>query len=168
MTFNIFSQVLLEELPNQVPWKILHSTPKIRFVLSSSYLISSAALSADSAGAGGVVTRCGNTAILCGCGGISSKPTSTYFHCCQNFNISFHSKPITIELLYYRPRMGVKRPRCFFDVTIGGIPVGRVVMQLYADLCPKTCENFRALCTGEMGIGKVTGKPLHYQVENSV
>jgi len=59
--------------------------------------------------------------------------------------------------------MGVKRPRCFFDVSIGGIPVGRVVMQLYADICPKTCENFRALCTGEMGIGKVTGKPLHYQ-----
>ena len=60
--------------------------------------------------------------------------------------------------------MGVKRPRCFFDVSIGGIPVGRVVMQLYADICPKTCENFRALCTGEMGIGKITGKPLHYQV----
>ena len=62
--------------------------------------------------------------------------------------------------------MGVKRPRCFFDVSIGGIPVGRVVMQLYADICPKTCENFRALCTGEMGIGKVTGKPLHYQVKS--
>jgi len=41
--------------------------------------------------------------------------------------------------------------------------VGRVVMQLFADSCPKTCENFRALCTGEMGIGKITGKPLHYQ-----
>ena len=89
---------------------------------------------------------------------------------CQNIiiNLSFHSIPISIILMYYRPRMGVKRPRCFFDVTIGGIPVGRVVMQLYADLCPKTCENFRALCTGEMGIGKVTGKPLHYQVQNRV
>ena len=60
--------------------------------------------------------------------------------------------------------MGVKKPRCFFDISIGGVHVGRVVMQLFADSCPKTCENFRALCTGEMGIGKVTGKPLHYQV----
>lgn len=59
--------------------------------------------------------------------------------------------------------MGVKRPRCFFDITIGGIPVGRVVMQLFSDVCPRTAENFRALCTGEKGIGKTTGKPLHYQ-----
>ena len=64
--------------------------------------------------------------------------------------------------------MGVKKPRCFFDISIGGIPVGRVVMQLFADSCPKTCENFRALCTGEMGIGKITGKPLHYQVWQGV
>ena len=65
--------------------------------------------------------------------------------------------------IYKILKMGVKRPRCFFDIAIGGIPVGRVVFQLYADICPKTCENFRALCTGEMGIGKGTGKPLHYQ-----
>merc|ERR1712059_68516 len=58
---------------------------------------------------------------------------------------------------------GVKRPRCFFDITIGGIPVGRVVMQLFSDVWPRTAENFRALCTGEKGIGKTTGKPLHYQ-----
>lgn len=26
---------------------------------------------------------------------------------------------------------------------------GRIKMELFADVCPKTCENFRQLCTGE-------------------
>merc|ERR1712142_488114 len=41
----------------------------------------------------------------------------------------------------------------FFDMTIGGRPAGRIVMTLDADKCPKTAENFRALCTGEKGFG---------------
>jgi peptidyl-prolyl isomerase D len=53
-------------------------------------------------------------------------------------------------------------PRCFFDITIGGQPAGRIVFELFADKVPKTAENFRALCTGEKGIGK-KGKPLHYK-----
>lgn len=35
-------------------------------------------------------------------------------------------------------------------------------MELNADITPKTAENFRALCTGEKGVGK-SGKPLHYK-----
>ncbi|XP_023327582.1 peptidyl-prolyl cis-trans isomerase G-like [Eurytemora carolleeae] len=59
--------------------------------------------------------------------------------------------------------MGVKkRPRCFFDVTISGTRVGRVIFELFSDITPITCENFRGLCTGEKGLGKKTGKPLHY------
>ena len=53
-------------------------------------------------------------------------------------------------------------PRVFFDVTIGGQNAGRITMELYADVVPKTAENFRALCTGEKGVGK-SGKPLHYK-----
>jgi len=47
-------------------------------------------------------------------------------------------------------------------MTIGGSPAGRVTIELFADQVPKTAENFRALCTGEKGIGK-SGKPLHYK-----
>lgn len=54
------------------------------------------------------------------------------------------------------------RPRVFFDISLAGKSAGRIVMELYSDLVPKTVENFRCLCTGEKGIGK-TGKPLHYK-----
>lgn len=48
-------------------------------------------------------------------------------------------------------------PRVFFDVDTGGERVGRIVLELFADIVPKTAENFRALCTGEKGIGPTTG-----------
>src|SRR5574343_579360 len=51
--------------------------------------------------------------------------------------------------------------RVFFDITIGGRAAGRVVFELFSDV-PETCENFRALCTGERGVGR-SGKPLHFQ-----
>ncbi|KAJ2677951.1 cytochrome P450 cyp2 [Coemansia spiralis] len=42
-------------------------------------------------------------------------------------------------------------PRVFFEVTADDKPIGRIEMELRADLVPKTAENFRQLCTGESG-----------------
>ena len=53
-------------------------------------------------------------------------------------------------------------PKVFFDITIGDDAAGRIVMKLRTDVVPETAENFRALCTGENGVGQ-SGKPLHYK-----
>ena len=41
----------------------------------------------------------------------------------------------------------------FIEVAIGGEPAGRMVFDLFGEAVPRTCENFRALCTGEKGVG---------------
>merc|ERR1719265_1793320 len=56
----------------------------------------------------------------------------------------------------------VADPQVFFEIEINGEAAGRVEMQLFHKICPKTVENFRCLCTGEAGKGK-TGNNLHFK-----
>ena len=48
----------------------------------------------------------------------------------------------------------------FFDITIGGEKAGRITMELFGGVVPKTAENFRVLCTGEAGFG-YADSPFH-------
>eukprot|EP00102_Acyrthosiphon_pisum_P019495 XP_016656705.1 PREDICTED: peptidyl-prolyl cis-trans isomerase slr1251 [Acyrthosiphon pisum] len=48
----------------------------------------------------------------------------------------------------------------FLDIEIAQEKIGRIVIELFNNVVPKTAENFRALCTGEKGNG-LSGKPLH-------
>ena len=43
-----------------------------------------------------------------------------------------------------------ENPKCFLDISIGGKPVGRIEIELRADVVPETAENFRVLCAGEI------------------
>ncbi|PKX90888.1 putative peptidyl-prolyl cis-trans isomerase [Aspergillus novofumigatus IBT 16806] len=52
-------------------------------------------------------------------------------------------------------------PIVFFDITLGGEPLGRIKMELFADVTPRTAENFRRFCTGESKNSQ--GKPQGYK-----
>eukprot|EP00656_Telonema_subtile_P035833 TRINITY_DN39795_c0_g1_i2.p1 TRINITY_DN39795_c0_g1~~TRINITY_DN39795_c0_g1_i2.p1 ORF type:complete len:379 (-),score=101.95 TRINITY_DN39795_c0_g1_i2:77-1213(-) len=73
--------------------------------------------------------------------------------------------------LYTGVESGWEHPRVYLEFMLDGftdedgkeIVLDRIVIELFSDKVPKTCENFRALCTGEMGVGKESGKPLHYK-----
>lgn len=72
-------------------------------------------------------------------------------------------KPLFVSQEKRESKMA-RRSRCYLDISIGGGLEGRIVLELFNDVVPKTAENFRALCTGEMGIASHSSVPLHYKV----
>jgi len=63
------------------------------------------------------------------------------------------AKPGANPLAPVDHQKGLKR--AFFDVSIGGVSRGRILMELYDDTVPKTVNNFLAICNGY--------ESLHYQ-----
>ncbi|GAA5846210.1 hypothetical protein JCM5353_007046 [Sporobolomyces roseus] len=62
----------------------------------------------------------------------------------------------------------MSNPRTFLDFQVEGQALGRVIFELFADVVPKTVENFRALSTGEKGVNEagtetlyLKGSPMH-------
>uniref|UniRef100_A0A1I7VSY7 Peptidyl-prolyl cis-trans isomerase n=1 Tax=Loa loa TaxID=7209 RepID=A0A1I7VSY7_LOALO len=53
-----------------------------------------------------------------------------------------------------------ENPIVFMEMTAGGAPIGTIKMELFADVCPKTAENFRQFCTGEY---RRDGVPVGYK-----
>lgn len=76
--------------------------------------------------------------------------------------VSMYDDQPNVELEIDYSKHAANLPQVFFDMTVGGEALGRIVFELFTDTTPKTAENFRALCTGEKGEGTM-GKPLHYK-----
>lgn len=74
----------------------------------------------------------------------------------------FSGQGLNIKQVDLKEASDASNPRVFLDIAIDGKPSGQIVIELFANIVPRTAENFRCLCTGEKGKGN-SGKPLHYK-----
>ena len=69
-----------------------------------------------------------------------------------------------VEYMPYEPV--ATNPVVFMDISIEGSMAGRVQIELFSDIVPKSAENFRSLCTGERSENFYKGVPFHRIVSN--
>ncbi|KAH3732390.1 peptidyl-prolyl cis-trans isomerase, cyclophilin-type [Pelomyxa schiedti] len=60
----------------------------------------------------------------------------------------------------FDPLSDGNNPVVFFDVAMGNHPIGRIKMELFADVVPRTAENFRQFCIGQVRRNNV---PIGYK-----
>merc|ERR1712036_40038 len=58
-----------------------------------------------------------------------------------------------------------KRSKIYFEVAADGVPLGRINMELFNEVVPRTAENFRQIATGEAGFS-YTGSKFHRVIPN--
>ena len=71
--------------------------------------------------------------------------------------------PKFLFLILMLSKLNYANPKVYMEIAIGDKHVGKMVFELFADELPKTAENFRALCTGELGKSKKTDFPLTFK-----
>lgn len=58
--------------------------------------------------------------------------------------------------------------KAFIDLSIGDVPAGRLVIELFEDIVPQTVENFRTLITGSVPYDTESGMPKLDYLDSSV
>ncbi|XP_069829730.1 probable inactive peptidyl-prolyl cis-trans isomerase-like 6 [Dendropsophus ebraccatus] len=66
------------------------------------------------------------------------------------------------EDFYTKYMRSTKHVLVYIDIAIQDKLVGRLLFELFSDICPKTCKNFQSLCSGEVGDSQ-SGLKLHYK-----
>uniref|UniRef100_A0A8C9FWJ6 Peptidyl-prolyl cis-trans isomerase n=1 Tax=Pavo cristatus TaxID=9049 RepID=A0A8C9FWJ6_PAVCR len=66
---------------------------------------------------------------------------------------------ISLDLFFFWPKQHVF---VYLDIAIEEQPIGTLLFELFSDVCPKTCENFRALCEGGV-MSPSSGQELTYK-----
>uniref|UniRef100_A0A3B4YM95 Peptidyl-prolyl cis-trans isomerase n=1 Tax=Seriola lalandi dorsalis TaxID=1841481 RepID=A0A3B4YM95_SERLL len=85
------------------------------------------------------------------------------YDCCQ-VELSFKLLFVAPPFREYKQLMGhafvVFKETCLFSLSYAPEDVGRMKVELFADVVPKTAENFRQFCTGEF---RKDGVPIGYK-----
>lgn len=101
-----------------------------------------------------------------GCGGSKEKNASKPTEMARPVQLETPGQhdlntPIAGEGATVKARRSPDNPIVYFDIAIGGQPIGRVQMELFLDVVPATSENFRQFCTGECKVGGYVGSTFH-------
>ncbi|XP_065057300.1 peptidyl-prolyl cis-trans isomerase slr1251-like [Rhopilema esculentum] len=56
----------------------------------------------------------------------------------------------------------------FLSITVANEPAGKILIELFTDKCPKTCENFKQLCIGEKEEKERHSPPLSLTYKRSI
>ncbi|XP_053398039.1 peptidyl-prolyl cis-trans isomerase-like [Mercenaria mercenaria] len=85
----------------------------------------------------------------------------------ENYNYEEYRPDPLLQILTeeaYKDCLNCKKHEfVYLDIAIGAKPAGRLVLELFTDVVPKTCENFKALITGEKGKSEMSDYNLCYK-----